>query len=291
MADRNLIINADDFGASQAVNKAVVSAHRFGTVTSASLMTGGEGFAGAVEICKENRGLGVGLHFTLTQTRPVADPELISTLCDSAGAFFERVGLLLRLLSGLIRTEDVRTELEAQLRLADEAGVVLTHIDGHQHVHIFPIVFGLVADLAKSRGLALRIPDEERIRTNLAGVSGLKLGQVVRKQLIRPLCRTARRKSREMSIRTNDHFRSYFGLVPAPSRVGLGAYLKLIDGLKPGNTELMVHPAVGMGDERLWGSDDSLREDRGYEAETLMDPGFKSSLEASGVRLTNYGEL
>ena len=291
MAERKLIINADDFGSGRAVNEALARAHEFGTVTSASLMAGGQGFAQAVEICREHKGLGVGLHFTLTQGRPLADPREVPTLCDSEGAFFSRAGLLLRLLLGRVRAEHIRIELEAQLSRTDQAGIALTHLDGHQHVHVFPVVFGLVADVAQGRRLALRIPDEERLRAELDGPSGLKPFQRTRKQLLRPFCRSARRRCRKQNIRANDHFRSYFGLVPAPARVGLEAYLRLVDGLKPGLTEMMVHPALGMGDIQLWGQDEAIRKDRGYEAEVLSDPRFKSALEASGVRLIHYGEM
>ncbi len=291
MADKKLIVNADDFGWSEAVNRAVARAHEFGTVTSASLMPCGPAFSQAVEISREHGDLGIGLHFTLTQGRPVADPGRVSTLCDSRGRFFSRGGLLRRLLLGRIQRDHIQTELEAQIGRADEAGVSLTHLDGHQHVHVFPAIFGLVLKLARQRGLALRVPSEERLAAGTGGPSRLKPGQLVRKSFLRPFCFFARRRSRRVNIRVNDHFRSYFGLSPAPEQVSLEACLRLVEGLRPGLTELMVHPALEMGDIQLWGQGEAIRRDRGCEAEVLLDPRFKAALQTPEIDLIHYGDL
>src|SRR5437588_7983476 len=62
---RRLIINADDFGRSAAINQAVIRAHREGVLTSASLMVNEPAFDEAVQLARENPKLGVGLHLTL----------------------------------------------------------------------------------------------------------------------------------------------------------------------------------------------------------------------------------
>jgi predicted glycoside hydrolase/deacetylase ChbG (UPF0249 family) len=74
-----LIVNADDFGLSEAVNRAVIQAHENGIVTSTSIMAGGEAFEHAAALAARCPTLGVGVHLTLTELRPVAasTPSLV----------------------------------------------------------------------------------------------------------------------------------------------------------------------------------------------------------------------
>lgn len=291
MPARMLIINADDFGWSGSVNSAVAKAYEFGTITSASLMTCGQAVFQAAEICREQKGLGVGLHFTLTQGRPLSPSPKVGSLCDSSGAFFSRTELIRRLFSGRVRKEHIRIELDAQVRIADELGLSLTHIDGHQHIHILPGITGPVLSLAKRRNLAVRLPLEQKLISRENASSQLRLIQLIRKALLQPFCYYTRFKSSKAGILSNTHFRSHFGYIPAPGRVSLDSFLGLLTALRPGVTELMVHPAVNGGDSELWGENPSLRKDRRYEAEILLDARFKEALRNSNIRLINYGEL
>jgi predicted glycoside hydrolase/deacetylase ChbG (UPF0249 family) len=86
-ARRRLIVNADDFGASTAVNQAVIRAHREGILTTASLMVNEPGFAEAVSLARENPRLGVGLHLTLLQGHAALPPEKIPGLVNACGEF------------------------------------------------------------------------------------------------------------------------------------------------------------------------------------------------------------
>jgi len=84
---KRLIINADDFGLSAGVNRAVEIAWQEGILTQASLISGGEAFEEAVEIAWRNPGLQVGLHLTLVQGTPVLPPEQIPGLVGNDGFF------------------------------------------------------------------------------------------------------------------------------------------------------------------------------------------------------------
>ena len=291
MGDRSLIINADDFGWSRGVNQAVARAHEFGTITSASLMTCGPALAGAAEIWKRQKGLGLGLHFTLTQAAPLSPPSSVYSLCDSSGSFLTRGRLIRRLLSSRVNADHIRAELEAQIRAADELGLSLTHIDGHQHIHVLPGVSKHVISLAGRRGLAVRIPNEQILANKDKSSATLRLIQMLRKVILRWFCEQARQKCEGKNIRANAHFRSFFGLVPAPARVSLTPYLDLLQDLGPGATELMVHPAAGKGDPELWGGNRTLMDDRRSEADVLLDERFKEALQSPHFRLINYGDL
>ena len=71
---RLLIVNADDFGLTPGINRAIIEAHTRGIVTSATLMANMPAFYEAVQLAKVHPALGIGLHFNITQGRPVAAP-------------------------------------------------------------------------------------------------------------------------------------------------------------------------------------------------------------------------
>ena len=80
-----LIINADDFGYSKGVNYGIIDAYKNGIVRSTTIMAGMPGFDHAVELAKENKELGVGVHLTLTSYKPVLDSH--KTIVNEHGYF------------------------------------------------------------------------------------------------------------------------------------------------------------------------------------------------------------
>ncbi len=84
---RNLIVNADDLGWTQGVNRGIAEAHRNGIVTSTSLLANGGAFEGGVRTARESPRLGVGVHLNLSDGQPVAPPERVKSLLDENGDF------------------------------------------------------------------------------------------------------------------------------------------------------------------------------------------------------------
>ena len=81
----HLIVHADDLGLSEKTNEGILKAYRDGIVTSASIMANGTAFEHAVEICRENRPLDVGVHLTLVEELPVISREQVSSMVDRQG--------------------------------------------------------------------------------------------------------------------------------------------------------------------------------------------------------------
>lgn len=163
-----VILNADDFGFSPAVNEAVLSAAEFGTVRAASLMVtmpfAEDAVAALWRRCPD---LEIGLHFSLTCGRAAAEPGSVPLLVDSQGCFRLGFAGLLRLLTSKRREEairQIRREWEAQWarieQLRGQGGFRLNHLDSHQHVHVLPGVFELLHAESANRGLHLRVPRE-----------------------------------------------------------------------------------------------------------------------------------
>jgi len=135
-----LIVNADDFGQSRGINRGIISAHRDGIVTSASLMVRWPAAAEAAVYARNHPSLSVGLHIDL-------------------GEQILRAGEWVPLYTVLpLRNESaVRDEISRQLGVFDQLmGHPPTHLDSHQHVHLREPVRAILLDVAQRLGVPLR---------------------------------------------------------------------------------------------------------------------------------------
>lgn len=190
-----VIINADDFGLSPGINRGVIRAFEQGLVRSASLSVLGRGFLEAAAYCRENPGLDAGLHLTLTDEKPLTDARaLFPGAWDSD--FLPGMGTLFRLVvSGRADLAAIEGELKAQMERAADAGLSISHLDGHQHVHLFLKLFPLCLDLCKRRGIRhmrTRLTDRMALRAGpgrIAQYLGLRLflGAAVQTRIPREL--------------------------------------------------------------------------------------------------------
>ena len=125
-------------------------AFRDGIVTSASLLVTGSAFEDAVALARQNQELDVGLHLALVEERAVLGPDVLPTLVDETGRLPRTSGeFIRRAILGGINWLEVEREIAAQIALFRETGLRLSHLDSHQHLHIFPPVFQIVRRLAR----------------------------------------------------------------------------------------------------------------------------------------------
>src|SRR5215471_10363681 len=159
---KNLVVNADDLGWTEGVNRGIAEAHRNGVVTSTSLLANGSAFADGVRIAGALPGLGVGVHLNLSDGAPTAPAAEVGTLLNQEGRFSGGPEiLLLRLTTKSLSVEQVEKEWDAQIEKVREAGIRPTHLDGHKHVQMLPGLFGIAVRLAKRHGIeALRVSHE-----------------------------------------------------------------------------------------------------------------------------------
>src|SRR5271155_4953972 len=144
---RKLIVNADDFGLTAGVNRAIVEAHRNGVVSSATLMANGPAFDDAVAAVRSNRdgssNLSVGCHVVLVDGTPVSPPEAVDTLLAirsaEPGKFYSSLSAFAaRAMLGGFDRDQVGTEVTVQIRKIQATGLQVTHLDTHKHAHLFP---------------------------------------------------------------------------------------------------------------------------------------------------------
>src|SRR5580698_8573157 len=167
-----LIINADDFGLTPGINRAIVELHRAGVVTSATLMATGPAFDDAVALALANPTLGVGCHLVLIDGMPLCHAESIPTLLGGDGKTFRRsnVDFAQAALRGTIDADDIARETLAQIQRLQRAGIDVTHIDSHKHSHLLPAVASTVFHIANRCGVpSMRNPFEPRWSASLAG--------------------------------------------------------------------------------------------------------------------------
>lgn len=125
-----LIINADDFGYSEGVNLGIVSAYKNGVVTSTTMMSSMPAFEQAIELLKENPGLGCGVHMTLSCYKPLLKSH--KTIVDENGYFYRRITN--ETLENM-NMDEIYEEFCAQIDKVINSGVKITHLDSHHHVH------------------------------------------------------------------------------------------------------------------------------------------------------------
>ncbi len=238
---KQLIITSDDFGLSPGVNRAVERAWQEGILTCASIMPGGSAFDEAVLVAKRNPGLQVGLHLTLVQGRSVLPPESIPELVDRNGCFTDNpvaAGMRYFFDRGLYC--QLKREIEAQILKVRDAGILLTHIDGHLNIHLHPTVFTILAELMPRYGISSFRLSRESLRHNLQFDNQRQFGKTVERIIFGSLADNAKPKLDELKI-------SYAAEVKGvlnSGRMTEEYILNIIDGLQDGMTEIYFHPGL-----------------------------------------------
>jgi hopanoid biosynthesis associated protein HpnK len=261
---RQLIVNADDFGLTSGVNRAIVELHAAGVLTSTTLMARATATEEAIEMARSTPSLGVGCHVVLADGEPVLPAHQIPTLVDPATGHF-RVTLnafLSRLLTGRIRSAEIEAEAAAQIASLQHRGVQLTHIDAHKHTHMFPAVLRPVLRAARAAGIrAVRNPFEPAWAVR--ATAGARLARVAEVSVLRwlePVCRR---------IIAEEGFTTTSGTVAMVGTGVLDAAMvrSLIEQLPAGSWELVTHP--GYDDADLARIRTRLRASRETERQAL----------------------
>lgn len=277
----SILPNADDFGRHVLINSAVAKAVDNGCLRSATLMPGGKAFDDAVDVAKSHPELGVGIHLTMVNGFPVCDPKDIPSLVTKDGVFLDDYTLFVKaFLKGKIHLDDVRRELMAQAEKMGKTGLDLTHVDSHQHMHVLPGIFDIALDAAESLHIdAVRIPRSPLF----TGFSG-SLGQLIGRTGLATLADLAGLCAKHRHFRTPDHFA---GIV-AGEAVHEGHFRHILDHLKSGTTEIMMHPGV---DNRILVKDTLWDHDFEAEYHALTSPAILKRIKDKNIRVVNFRDI
>jgi chitin disaccharide deacetylase len=273
---RLLVVNADDMGLTPGVCRAVQRAHSGGIVTSTSVLAVGTAFDQAAAAVRSADGLGLGAHLAIVgEDRPLLSAREVPTLVDREGRFpLSYRTVVARGAAGRIDSDDVAREFRAQLERVRGIGVPVTHLDTHQHTHLWPGVAAVVVELARSAGIAcVRLPGSRRRGPLGAGVRILA-------------GRLRRRLDRAGLVTTG----AYAGLDEAGHLDGerfATALRTLTDGGAP-TAEINTHPGEA-GEPELsrfgWGYR------WGDELDMLTAPSTRSLVDDAGWRLATFADV
>ena len=259
-----LIVNADDFGLTSGVNRAIAELHAAGAVTSATLMARASAASEAIEIARSTPTLGVGCHIVLVDGTPVLPPDRIASLIDARSGHFHSTlsAFLPRLLTGRIDSSEIEAEATAQIALLQNRGLDLTHIDTHKHTHMFPAVLSAVRRAARAAGInRVRNPFEPAWASRAtARASLMRVAEIAVLRRLRPVC---------LRIVADAGFATTDGTVAMAATGVLDAatLASLIGRLAPGTWELVTHP--GYNDADLDRVRTRLRASRDQERQAL----------------------
>ena len=288
-----MIINADDFGLTSGVNRAIVECQAGGVVTSATLMATGSALEEAVAMASPQ--LSVGCHVVLVDGTPLLPAAQIPSLAfaqggtafaATLGSFIQRVG------TGRFLEQEIEAEATAQFRRLQSAGVTISHFDTHKHTHVFPAVLRPLLKAARACGIqAVRNPfvpvrplpwDELRGRPSL-------WKRYLQVRALRRFVPAFHDLIEEHDMVTPD---GSLGVIETGSLDPslLEAIVRGIsEGLPEGTWELVCHP--GYDDADLAGIRTRLRASRVQELQALTAPAARKSLEKFGIELISYRDL
>lgn len=277
---KKLLINADDFGLCQGINRGILQALQQGVLGGVSIMPTGYAFKSAVEIAKQFSSIDVGVHLSLTETSPVLPKEKIVSLLDRKGTFPKKfISFFIRYLLRKITKDHIFKELSAQIEEVKEAGIKIMHLDSHQHIHMVPGIFRIVLMLAREHDIPfIRFPS-----IPMRAKSFFKKGSISRKfyQVALNLLSVA---YKPIAKRCGIKFCRYtMGFVES-GHLTENKIKDIILSLKNGQYELMCHPGE---------ADDDLKYLIGHwgyqwqqELKTLTLNSIKEYFSHSGVELT-----
>ncbi len=283
---KHLIINADDLGADEARNAGIFDAIQAGMVTSASILPNGPGLLDALKRIESGhfKNVSWGVHLNLSEGKPVSANPF--HLLGPDGMFLGKISsqrLLMR--QGDRNLEDeIGREIDAQITLLETSGISISHIDGHQHVHVFPAVLRPMIGIARKHRIPwVRIPDESEptspdftlpphVREEARVFSGL--GQTARPLII------------ASGLRATDHF---YGLY-LKGHVSLRRLEFLLRCLPDGLTELMTHPGRMIKKTQETPFSGFSTPEREQELQALLNKKLRLILKEMKIILTPFPE-
>lgn len=277
---KRLIVSADDFGLTHSINEGILRAVKEGIVTNINLIPTGLVADDAISIIKYDRIEEIGVHLALTETRATTNPRLIASLADEDGLLpASRVEFVKKFMSGRIDISHIRRELNSQMDKAAHSGARITSLSTHEHLHMLPEIFEIVAGMARERGIRfIRMLKKEPI------LPPLSLKKIFRLSVVSYFTPKTEKIFTRSGLRATDNF---MGLLNSGD-IEENTLLAMIANIREGTTELVTHP--GFLDPEVL---DRYRFHMHCEEElyALTSPKVKKAIANRGIALSKYSSL
>lgn len=279
-----LIINADDFGYSSAVNRAVIQAHTQGVLTSASLMMNEAAADEAVTLAQAHPSLAVGLHLALVLGHATLPHHELPHITDAQGRFTDSsLAAGFQYFFSPAARREVRREMRAQFERFAATGLPFSHVDGHTHLHMHPVIFReLIALCAEFNVRRVRVVKGEmrlslsldRQRLPIKLVWGLVFNWLGR------WC------DKQLAGRGFVQPRKVYGLLQTGD-MNEQYWLGLLPRIEKTPSEIYAHPLAFDADEPAQrGNPGGTR-----ELAALTSPALRAAIAQAGFQLSTYSQL
>ncbi len=272
-----VIINADDFGMTKGINKAIFELAERGTLTSASVMTNMPFFEDIIDLKDK---IGIGFHVNLTTGKPINDKKRVPSLVDNNGDFLELSMLIKKIKNGLISIQEVEIELESQIMRLTSLGIQPDHINSHSSILKYPFLMKIAKKIAKKyeitavRTFSPRKFDYKRLCNPKSMIISLYLPY---QRFVWKKCgfRVADKKDSLLK----------FGL---DYNTAIEMLKEVFSSLPAGVLEYAVHPGYCNGNNESLGKYIYERE---TELKALSSNEFKRIIEDSGTELISFKDI
>jgi predicted glycoside hydrolase/deacetylase ChbG (UPF0249 family) len=280
IGSKRLIVNADDFGLTEGINRGISDGFKTGVVTSTSLLATMPSFDHAVQLALENN-LDIGIHASLTLGKPCSENKRLYPILENGEFIKSCKHLFWSIYTRQIDLNDLKGEIASQIIKIRKNGLEISHINGHQHVLMLPCLFRLTMELMKEYHIPFfRIPDETIALSRLGSAKGwgfLALGLLSR-------CLKLRLRQSEVSVRTVDYYRG----LSFSERMSSKDLMRTLASLKPGVSELICHPGYDDRTFHMIYEDLFLRE---RELRALKCSQIINFIKMNDIELISYRDL
>jgi predicted glycoside hydrolase/deacetylase ChbG (UPF0249 family) len=277
-ASPKLVVTADDFGLSPAVDRGILEAFRRGIVRSTALLVNFPDVRDSIARLRQEPGLEVGIHLNLTAGPPVLPPERVPTLVRADGNFHSFTAFFARVALSQIDWREVALEWEAQFERGIELGCAFTFITSHQHVHMLP----------QAAHICTKLAHEFEVRA--VRLSNFRVSEMLWPLRLKGLAlSTFAATAADVLKRTNVFSNASILEIPpgAPDRT-VQQLCRIIKRLDSGVHELVCHP--GYVDALLQARDPYV-DARPTELQVLTHEKLPAFLRTAGIEHTTFREL
>lgn len=299
-----LVVSADDLGLTNSFNQGVQEAYAKGFVTSTSIRTNGSAFEDAIEqVLPQCPGIGVGLHLNIVEGPCQRDRITRSSkLCDASCRYKVSFGSLLQAYATQNSStfDEIEDDYRYQIELALSKGLILDHLNSHQHSHAIPAIFEIVCRLAVEYSIPfVRLPKESfyLVRDVLFHLGIWYPTNIAKHIMLNKLSKKNASIAKDLGVLTNDYFVgiAYTGHMTRDTVINGLASLNRI-GFPVDIAEVLLHPCKLLAGQKevyvkpyLSGY---VRSDaRKAELATVLDGNLERSIRDEGWELTSYSRL
>jgi predicted glycoside hydrolase/deacetylase ChbG (UPF0249 family) len=280
---KKLIINVDDVGFADEINKAVKECYLQNVISSVSIMPGGDFFDEAVTMLKDINKTEVGVHLTLTgKAHPCASINDINTILNRDKTFYNNYFEFMKYyFLNKINMSEIYLELKSQISKVKKTGLEITHLDSHEHVHMFPKVLHLVLKLAKEFNIPhIRFPNERFSTYSFK----FTIKDMLRHLGLKLFCLNAKTIIKDGNVKFNNNFWGHFH----SGRIDNEILSFIIKNISQGINELGIHPAVKS--EKFIGNFPWYKNAH-IELETLLSEKWKEIIVQNNISIVSHSNL